>query len=151
MNTQTILEKYTPEKSNLLHILHECQRESGQHYISKDTIKEIAAYLNVPLSSVYGVITYYSLLSVEPRGKYIIRVCDSPICNAQGAESLLTTVKELLGIGVDETTGDNLFTLEVSECLGRCAQAPSVMINDTVYGNLDRKKLETIIEKHKQQ
>ena len=151
MKTRTILEKYKSEKHNLLHILHDCQRESGQNYISKDAIREIADYLGIPLSAVYGVITYYSLLSVEPRGKHIIRVCNSPICNAQEAESLLTAVEELLGIGAGETTEEGMFTLELSECLGRCAQAPSVMINDTVYGNLNRKKLESIIEKYRQQ
>lgn len=151
MKKSEILIKYKPERQNLLHILHAYQAASGKNYISKQDIKEIAEYLSIPLSSVYGVVTYYSLFSEVPRGKYVIRVCDSPVCNLKESELVIDALKSRLGIEAGETTEDGYFTLELCECLGRCAQAPSVMINDEIYVGVSEKTVESLIERYRRQ
>ncbi|MBW6501423.1 MAG: NAD(P)H-dependent oxidoreductase subunit E, partial [Bacteroidales bacterium] len=93
-----------------------------------------------------GVAGYYSMFSLIPRGRYIIRVCNSPVCNMMGSAGLIEALGSLLGIGVGETTPDGLFTVEEAECLGICDVAPAMMVNLKVYGNLTRKSLESVLE-----
>ncbi|MEE4215883.1 MAG: NAD(P)H-dependent oxidoreductase subunit E [Bacteroidales bacterium] len=149
MKTSDILRKFSPEHKNMLNILHAIQDNNPYNYLAGDDLKEVAAYLNTTLSHVYGVATYYTMLSVKPRGKYIIRACNSPVCLIEGSLDVLEELKQLLDTGIGETTADRLFTLEVSECLGHCAMAPVMMINDRIYGNLDRKKIADIINEYK--
>ncbi|MGM0667210.1 MAG: NAD(P)H-dependent oxidoreductase subunit E [Bacteroidota bacterium] len=149
MKTSDILRKFNPEHKNMLNILHALQDNNPYNYLASDDLKEVAAYLNTTLSHVYGVATYYTMLSVKPRGKYIIRACNSPVCLIEGSTDVLEELKQLLDTGIGETTTDRLFTLEVSECLGHCARAPVMMINDRIYGNLDRKKIADIIKEYK--
>lgn len=149
MNRSELLSKFSPEKDNLIGILHELQNNNPRNYLSEDDLKEVASYLNTTLSHVYGVATYYSMFSVKPRGRYIIRVCNSPVCNMEGSTVMTGLLKEILGIGVGETTGDGLFTLELTECLGRCSIAPGMMIGEDVYGELTREKIVMILAKYK--
>ena len=81
-----ILAKYSPEKEHLISILHDIQNNSPEQFISEDDMKSVAEYLNISLSSVYGVVTYYSMFSRKPRGKYLVRVCSSPVCEMTGSE-----------------------------------------------------------------
>ena len=145
MTRQEILCKYEPLKENLLLILHELQNNSPSHFISAVDITEVADYLNITQSSVYGVITYYSMFSISPRGRHIIRVCESPVCEITGSESIVRSVENILGISPGETTDDGFFTLETSECLGRCAEAPCLLIDETFYGYLDTESIVDII------
>jgi NADH-quinone oxidoreductase E subunit len=145
MNTQEILNQFKPLKENLLPILHAIQDNNPQNYLSDEALKSTAKYLNLPLSSVYGVVGYYTMFSRKPRGKYIIRFCTSPVCGMMGSINLLDWFKQWLKIEVGETTSDGLFTLEESECLGRCGKAPSMMINQDFYGNLTPEILEEIM------
>ena len=96
-----------------------------------------------------GVVGFYSMLSKEPRGKYIIRLCQSPPCFIKGFTNILQILKKQLGLDVNETTEDGLFTLEFSSCLGVCGIAPAMSINNEVYGNLTEKKVIEIIENYK--
>ncbi len=146
MEKREILKKYRPSPDNILYILHELQDSNPRHYLTEEDLKLVAEYLRLPLSYVHGVATFYSMFSLKPRGRYIIRLCQSPPCWLQGAFNLKEKLEELLGIKMGETTPDGLFTLEFSSCLGVCGVAPAMMINDTVYGNLTPEKVEEIIE-----
>ena len=101
----------------------------------------------MPLSKVMGVATFYSMYSLKPRGKFIIRVCESAPCHVVGALNVVNEFINLLGLEkVGETTKDKLFTVETSACLGVCGVAPACMINDVVYGNLTKDKIKQIVD-----
>ncbi|HQP32676.1 MAG TPA: NADH-quinone oxidoreductase subunit NuoE, partial [Candidatus Cloacimonas sp.] len=142
---QEICQKYAPRKDNLIQILHEIQDQDPQHYISPEAVDIVAEYLKIPVNHIYGVLTFYTMYSTKPRGKNIIRLCESPPCYIKGSENMLRKMKILLGINVGETTKDGLFTLEFTSCLGVCGNAPVMMINDDVYGDLTEEKVEEII------
>jgi NADH-quinone oxidoreductase subunit E len=145
MDIQKILLKYTPEKTNLLNILHEIQDAHPQNYLPEKALLEVAAYLNTTMSSVYGVVKYYTMLSTKPRGKYIIRLCQSPICHLMGSETVLENLQKVLGVGINEPTADGLFFIEYSECLGICDVAPAMMVGQEPYGHLTENRIASII------
>lgn len=145
MQKQKILQQYQPVKSNLLLILHDLQDNNPQNYITKKDMQDVAEYLNITYSSVYGVATYYSMFSIKARGRYIIHVCNSPVCNMLQSQSIIQKLKDYLSIKEGETTKDGLFTLEIVECLGQCATAPAMVINRKIYDKLSEKKIEKII------
>jgi len=97
------------------------------------------------------VATYYSMFSVTPRGKHLIRLCKSPICHTLQGESLVEVLGELLGVTPGETTADGFFTLEYAECLGQCGKAPVMLLNETIHGHLNRDKITSIIRELKNQ
>lgn len=142
-----ICTKYAPTKDNLIYILHEIQDTHPKHYISEEAVQVISEYLKVPENHIYGVLTFYSMYSTQPRGKNIIRLCESPPCYIKGSDNILRRLKGLLDVSVGETTKDGKFTLELCACLGVCGNAPVMMINEDVYGDLSEEKVEEIIEK----
>ena len=142
-----ICQKYAPHKDNLIQILHDIQDQDPQHYISPEAVDTVAEYLKIPANHIYGVLTFYTMYSTKPRGKNIIRLCESPPCYLKGSENILRKLKILLGINIGETTKDGIFTLEFTSCLGVCGNAPVMMINDDVYGDLTEEKVEDIIDK----
>lgn len=146
MEVDSILSKYPRSKDYLLEILHDIQNLSGKNFIPDEVIQRVADHLNVKKAQVYGVIGYYSMFSTKPRGKHVIRVCASPICNMMGSCNLLDFLKQKLGVEVGETTADGLFTLETAECLGNCAAAPALMINQEMFGNLTPGMIESLLE-----
>jgi len=129
---QEILESFPRDPDYIIEILHELQNNNPYNYL--------------PVSYVEGVASFYSMFSLKPRGRYVIRLCDSPPCHLVGSESLLEYLERKLNIKVGETTEDRVFTLEVTSCLGVCAVAPAMMINDEVYGNLTFEKIDKILE-----
>jgi len=145
MDISEILQKYPPTRDHLLLILHEIQRVNPGNNITHADIRQVARYLNTTTASVYGVVRYYSMFSLNPRGKYIIRFCKSPLCMMVGAFNLLNFLEKELSIKLGETTSDMLFTLEPSECLGQCDKAPVMMVNETIYYNLDETRVRNII------
>ncbi len=142
-----ICNKYTPDKDNLIYILHEIQDTHPQHYISTEAVQAVSEYLNVPPNHIYGVLTFYTMYSTQPRGNNIIRLCESPPCYIKGSENILRKLKTLLGVETGETTKDGAFTLELCACLGVCGNAPVMMVNNDVYGDLTEEKVEEIIAK----
>lgn len=144
---QEIFKKYAPTKDNLIYILHEIQDQHPQHYISEDAVAAVATYLNVPTNHIFGVLTFYSMFSTKPRGKNIIRLCESPPCYLRGSDNILRKLISLLNIEPGETTKDGLFTLEFTACLGVCGNAPVMMINEDMYGDLTEDRVEDIISK----
>lgn len=141
-----VIEEYKDEPSPLLEILNEVQHIFG--YLSDDMLIAISEKLSIPTSQVYGVATFYSLLSTRPKGKHIIRVCESAPCHVMGSESVSRAVKDELGIDLGETTPDGLFTLESTSCLGICSVGPAMMVNDRVFGNLTREKVRLILRRY---
>lgn len=142
---QEIFKKYTPDKDNLISILHDIQDAHPQHYISEEAVDAVAQYLKVPPNHIYGVLTFYTMYSTKPRGKNIIRLCESPPCYIKGSDNILRKLKIMLGVDVGETTKDGLFTLELCACLGVCGNAPVMMVNNDVFGDLTEDKTEEII------
>lgn len=144
---EKLLQKYRPVRENLLDILHEVQENDPRHYLSDAALKAVASYLGMTPAEVKGTASFYSMFSFTPRGKYVIRVCDSPPCQLMGATSIVEKLAEILGISVGQTTEDGLFTLETTSCLGVCGVAPAMMINDRVYGNLTAERLAEVIDR----
>lgn len=150
MYREAILKKFDPRLDNILYILHDLQDNNPQHYLSNEDIEQCANYLNIPYSYVHGVVTFYSMFSLKPRGRYIIRLCDSPPCHLMGSESLLDYLKKKLKVGIGETTSDGVFTLELTSCLGICGVAPALMINEDMVGNLTPERVDAILEERRQ-
>lgn len=141
---ENILEKHSGQKGMLIPILQEAQAEYG--YIFEGMINRIADSLEIHPSQVYGVATFYAQFYFEPRGHNIIRVCRGTACHVRGSHSLIETVEEKLGIQDGESTKDMVFTLETVACLGACAQAPVVMINDVYYGQVTSARLDELFD-----
>ena len=146
MTIKDIINKYDDKRENLLQILHDIQNQSPQNYISEENIKILSEEMRIPVSDIKGTASFYSMYSFVPRGKYIIRICESPPCYLLGAQTIFDAVEKKLGIKEGETTKDGLFTLEATSCLGICGVAPAMMINDEAYGNLDEKKINEILD-----
>ena len=142
-----ILEKYEKDKSNLIQILNQVQEKYG--YISQDAQKAISEYLDISMAEVYGVITFYSRFTLEPKGKYNIAVCLGTACFVKGSEKVLDKVKEILKIDVGQTTEDGLFSIEATRCVGACGLAPVFTVNDEVYGKATPEMVESVIRRIK--
>ncbi len=142
-----IVEKHKGEKGALIPVLHEAQETLG--YLPEDVQAYIAEKLNVHLSEVYGVVSFYSLFSIVPKGKYKISVCLGTACYVKGAGNIMEEFESQLGVKVGQTTEDGQFTLEGCRCLGCCGLAPVLMVNDKVYGRLTTKDVGPIIKEYK--
>ncbi len=138
--------KYKNMDGGIIEALHEVQENYG--YISENAQKYLSKELNIPLSEIYGIITFYSRFSLKPKGKYNIQVCMGTACYVKGAEKVLNRFRERLGINEGETTKDGLFSLESVRCIGACGLAPAIVINKEVYGKMDVKKVDELIEKY---
>ena len=142
----SILEKYKGEKWSLIPLLQEVQEEYG--YVPPETIQPIAKALRLFPSEVQGVITFYSQFSLEPRGKYVIRVCKGTACHVRGGRSILKIAKRELGVEEGQTTEDYHFTLETVACLGACFLAPTMMVNQSYFGKLAPPKISSILKQY---
>ncbi len=136
------------QPGGLLKALHALQNASPEHFLAPSDLKLVAEVFGVPEAKVWGTATFYSLFSTTPRGRYIIRVCESAPCYVVGAMDILKTLEETLNVKPGETTGDGRFTLEVASCLGVCGVAPALMIDMHVHGNLTRDKLSAILAEY---
>lgn len=144
---KAILENYEKDKSNLIQILNQVQEKYG--YISQEAQKAISEYLDISMAEVYGVITFYSRFTLEPKGKYNIAVCLGTACFVKGSEKVLDKVKEILKIDVGQTTEDGLFSIEATRCVGACGLAPVFTVNDEVYGKATPEMVESVIKRIK--
>lgn len=138
-----IIDKYAGERGALIQLLLEIQRELN--WIPREAIKKISEKLKIPTSEVYRTASFYTALSLEPRGKYLVRVCEGTACYVRGSRRILEAAEKAIGIKAGETTSDLKFTLQTVNCLGCCAIGPVVEINGKYYGLLTPRKLETII------
>ncbi|NHJ85486.1 MAG: NADH-quinone oxidoreductase subunit NuoE [Asgard group archaeon] len=126
--------EYKTESSSIIPLLQQIQDKFG--YLPSDALEELAIYLGVPLSRIYGVATFYAQFNFTPLGKYVVKVCHGTACHVNGAVNIAKEVCEVFGINENETTKDGLITLQSVACLGCCSLAPVISVNDKVYGNL---------------
>ncbi len=138
------LVKDHPE-SYLIAVLHKVQNRYG--YLSREHMDEVAQCLQVPSAVVSGVATFYHYFRLKPRGKYAISVCLGTACFVKGADKILDVIKNELGIEMGETSSDGMFSLEESRCLGVCAMAPVVTINNRIYGNVSPKQVPDMLHR----
>jgi len=139
-----IIDDYKDSDGNLIQILHMVQGIYG--YLPLEVQQFIAERLDVPLSEVYGVSTFYSFFATQPRGEYTIRVCMGTACYVRGSTKILKRLSEMLGVEVGGTTKDRKFTLEIMRCMGACGLAPAVMVNGEVVPQVNPDKLNRILE-----
>ena len=119
------------------------------NYFSKDVLRYVSKELEEPLSNILRIVTFYSAFSLTPRGRYTISVCMGTTCYVKGSEKILDRIKQILNIGIDQTTEDLKFTLKSVRCLGCCSIAPAIMVDDKVYGHLKIKEVEKILKGYK--
>lgn len=141
-----VIEEYEKKESNLIQILHMSQAIFG--FLPHEVQSFIAEKMDLPISKVSGVVTFYSFFSTKPKGEYTIRVCLGTACYVRGGKKILEKLKEHLGIDVGETTKDLKFTLEVMRCLGACGLAPVISINGKVYKRVNANKVQDILNKY---
>ena len=134
------------DPGELINILHEAQELLG--YLPQVVQQVIAADLHIPVSRVYGVVTFYSFFTMEPKGKYPISVCLGTACYVRGAEKVLEEFQKELEIKVGETTPDGLFSLDTLRCVGACGLAPVVTIGGKVYGRVTPEKVRDILQEY---
>lgn len=144
---KTILAKYPSarKKSAVMPLLDLAQRQND-NWVSKDVITTIANILEMPEIKVYEVASFYTMYNLQPVGKHLIQFCKTTPCMLRGIDELMKLAQEKLGIKIDETTEDNLFTLKEVECLGACVNAPIVQINDDFYEDLNQENFLKILE-----
>jgi len=147
--TKEIVEHYKNTEGSLIPILHEVQEAFG--YIPKNVQEFIAKELKIPLSEIYGVVTFYSRFSLQPKGKNSVFVCMGTACYVKGAEMVLNAVKDDLKIGAGETSSDGLFSIEETRCIGACGLAPIMMINEDVYAKVNPDQIGKILEKYRKE
>jgi len=130
-----IVEQFRYDESKLVPILQAVQEE--YRYLPEEVMTFVATVLDIPPARVFGVATFYSHFALEPKGKYVIKVCDGTACHVKGSQELVDTLKERLKLAKGKkTTPDMLFTLETVSCLGACGLAPAVVINEDVHGQV---------------
>jgi NADH:ubiquinone oxidoreductase subunit E len=140
----TIIGNYQGQRWGLIPLLHDVQLAVG--YIPPEAIPRIASGLGLFPSQVQGVISFYSQFYTEPRGKNIVRVCRGTACHVRGGKTILKLVKQELGLEEGETSPDLEYTLETVACIGVCALAPNIVINQETHGNLNPKKVARLFE-----
>jgi len=141
-----VIAKYEAKPSNLIMILHASQGIYG--YLPYEIQKFIADKMNIPLSEVSGVVSFYSFFSTTPKGKHTIMVCMGTACYVRGGKKILDGLEKNLHVACDCTTEDGKFTLSKARCIGACGLAPAMMIDDTVYKAVNPTKLESILSKY---
>lgn len=141
-----IIERHKGEPGALIPVLEEAQVALG--YLPVSIQKRIANGLNLPLSRVYGVVTFYSFFTMTPRGKHVCRICLGTACYVRGGKTIAETLEKELGIKEGETTPDKMFTYESVRCLGACGLAPVVVMNEDVHGRVKAAKIKEMLSKY---
>lgn len=142
-----ICAKYKNEPSPLMLVLSETQKEYG--YIPLEVQEIISDELNIPVSEIYGVVTFYSFFSLTPKGRYVIGVCLGTACYVKGGQNIIDKFSELLKIKPGQTTEDGLFTLDALRCIGACGIAPALSVNGKVYPKVTLSNVKDIIEEYR--
>ena len=142
----SIIEKHKGKPGGLIPVLEEAQ--VCLEYLPLSVQKKIAAGLNLPLSRVYGVVTFYSFFTMTPRGKHTVRVCLGTACYVRGGKALSDTLEKQFGIKEGETTADRMFTLESVRCLGACGLGPVIVVDDEVHGRVKPGKVKEILSQY---
>ena len=139
-----IIDGYDADKSWLVMILQDVQE--AYHYLPADVLRHVGRRLGLSESHVYNVATFYGSFSLQPRGRFVIRVCDGTACHLRGSTFLRNEIVRLLGIVEGETTADGLFSLETVACLGACALAPVMTVGTAYHGQMTREKVHQTLD-----
>ena len=143
-----ICDKYSGEKTPLIMILSEIQKEFG--YVPLEVQEVVSAKTGISVAEIYGVVTFYSFFSLNPKGKYVIGCCLGTACYVKGAQQIIDQFCEILGIQPGETTKDCLFTIDALRCIGACAAAPAVTINGKIFARVKVSDVAGIIAEYKE-
>jgi NADH-quinone oxidoreductase subunit E len=143
---KVVRKDFNNDKENLIMIIQAIQRR--YNYLPEPALKYIAARMGVPLSRIYGIATFYSTFSLNPRGRNIISICLGTACHVRGGERVRERIEGSLNIKDGETTNDRRFTLDTVRCIGCCSLGPVVKINDEVHGHLSSEQIEKIIDRY---
>ena len=144
---EEIIAKYQDEKTPLMMILSDVQHEFG--YIPLEVQELISEKTGIPVAEIYGVVTFYSFFSLEPKGKYVIGCCLGTACYVKGAQQIIDKFSEILGVAPGETTADGLFTIDALRCIGACGIAPAVSINGKVYPKMTVDMVASVVEEYR--
>ncbi len=142
-----VIERYGQQEGQLIRILKEAQDIFG--YLPEEVQTYIAGKLDIPVSEVNGVVTFYALFHTEPRGKYGINVCLGTACYVQGAQGILEESRRQLGLQEGDTSADGLFTVKSTRCLGACGLAPVLTVEDEVYGKFRRQDVARLLRTYR--
>lgn len=146
---EKVIESYNFDPNNLIQILHASQEIFG--YLPLDVQQFIAEKIGLPVSQVSGVVSFYSFFSTKPKGKHTIMVCLGTACYVRGGKKIVDGIKKKLDVDVDDTTEDGNFTLKVARCIGACGLAPAMMVDDHVHKQVNVNKLDSIINKYREE
>lgn len=146
VKAKQIIEEHKTVKGALIPVLHGIQELYG--YLPEHVLQIVSEELNIALTEIYGVATFYSFFSLEPKGEFVIRVCMGTACYVKGAQPILDKLAEDLNLEVGKTTEDGKFTLESCRCIGACGLAPVITINEKVYGRLQVEDIPGILKEY---
>lgn len=142
----SLVEPFLGRHEMAIPILQAAQEQFG--YLPRVVLERIACRMKIPVSRLFGLATFYAQFKLQPRGRNIIRVCKGTACHIQGGQKIGERIQEILGIEVGQTTPDLCFTLEEVACIGACALAPVMMINDEPHGRLTPDRIKGILEQY---
>ena len=146
MDIEEIIEKYLQKKDSLISLLQDIQRLFG--YLPQEELSLAAQKLDISLSKLYGVATFYNQFSFTPQGKNVIHLCTGTACHIKGADLLYSAINKALGVEEGQTTQDKKFTFKCARCLGTCFLAPVMMVNKDYFGELTPEKIEGILKEY---
>lgn len=144
-----VIEKWKDEQGGLLPIMQNAQEVVG--CIDEDCADYLSSKLGVPVSTIYGVATFYSQFTLEPKGKYTFAMCMGTACYVRGAQDVMDELEKQMKVAPGKTDDEGFFTLEATRCIGCCGLAPAMMVNDEVYGRLVPADIKGIVEKYRAQ
>ena len=139
-----LLDSYPKEQRFALAVMQDMQRLFG--YVPREGLEALADHLDCPLASLYSMATFYKALSLTPKGKHIIKLCDGTACHICGSQNLINGVHRTLGIRPGETTGDGEFSLELVNCVGACALSPVMVVDGKYHGNVSAESMPGILD-----
>ena len=146
---ENICDRYANERTPLMLVLSDIQKEYG--YIPLEVQEVVSAKLNIPVSDIYGVVTFYSFFSLTPKGKYVIGVCLGTACYVKGGQNVIDKFCQVLNVKPGQTTEDGLFTVDALRCIGACGIAPAVSINGKVYSKVKVDEVTKIVNEYKKE
>lgn len=141
-----LIQKYPKEQRYTLAILQDIQHQFN--FIPRESLLMLSEYLGVPLSNLYSMATFYKALSLKPKGENIIKVCDGTACHIRSSMVIISEIQKLIGIRPGETSVDGRFSLETVNCLGSCAIAPVMVVNETFYGKVNPASIKKILDSY---
>jgi len=141
-----VIKKYHKDKSTLIDVLHDTQAAIG--YLPREALETISAGLDIPLSKVFSVVTFFKAFSLTPRGRHLINVCLGTACHVRGADKVVEQIEKELGIKTGENTADLRFTLETVNCVGACALGPIVVIGEDLHGEMTPEKVSEVLKNY---